>query len=480
MENSNSSIIEQTLKGIVAFISRTVILDVLTVGTSIIIFSIFTPAQVGIYTVVIAIQRVISFFTDFGFGAALVQKKEELTREDLRTSFTLQAALTGGVFFLTLILRSPLSSLLRLNNDAYGLLLALVFTIFLSSFKVIPSILLERKIHFHKLVIPQLVESVVFNLILLTLVLNRFGITAYTWAFLVSSISSVPFYFLVSPWEFGVGVHKASLVHLKFGLQFQAKNVLATIKDDFLTVILARFLSFAQIGFIGVAQSLAFYPYRYFVDSVTRVTFSTYARFQDDKKMLRLSIEKSLFFVALIMFPLLTGLIIAGPSLIRYFPHWHNKWEGAYISVVFFSLNAMVSSLSGILINVLDSNGKVKWTLQLMVVWTILIWIITPLMIHFYSYNGVAIASFLVTLTILYTVHLVRKIVDFKFWGSIYQPIVSAGIMGIITYFSCAYFVRSLPELIIMSTVCGGIYFSIMYAFKGKEVVSDIRRIIKK
>ncbi len=480
MEKSSSSIVEQTVKGIIAFISRTVILDILTVGTSIVIFSIFSAAQVGIYTVVIAIQRVISFFTDFGFGAALVQKKDDLTREDLRTSFTLQSSVTGAIFLAILLLKSPISSLLRLNGDAYGLLLALVFTIFLSSFKVIPSILLERKIHFHKLVIPQLVESVVFNVILLILALRHFGIAAYTWAFLISSIASVPFYYIVSPWEIGLGVHKAALVHLKFGLQFQAKNVLATIKDDFMTVVLRWFLSFSQIGFIGFAQSLAFYPYRYFVDSVTRVTFSTYARFQNDKKMLTASVEKSLFFVSLVMFPLLTGLIIVGPYLIRYFPHWNGKWDAAYMSLVFFSLNAMVSSLSGILINVLDSNGKVKWTLQLMVIWTIMIWVVTPIMILLFSFNGVAIASFLVTLTILYTVSLVHKIIDFKFWTSIYQPIVAAVIMGIITYVLCVVLVKTFVALIIVSLVCGGIYFGIMYVFKGKEVISDVRKLIKK
>lgn len=480
MEGSDSSIVRQTVKGIIAFMSRTVILDILTVGTSVVIFSIFTQAQVGIYTVVIAVQRVISFFTDFGFGAALVQKKEELTKEDLRTSFTLQASLTGAIFLIVFIFRGQLASLLKMNPESYDLLLVLVFTIFLSSFKVIPSILLERKIHFHKLVLPQLVESVVFNIILLVLALDHFGLRAYTWAFLVSSISSIPFYYLVSPWDFGVGVHKASLVHLKFGLQFQTKNVLATIKDDFLTVILSRFISFSQIGFIGFAQSISFYPYRYFVDSVTRVTFSTYARFQDDKKMLASAIEKSLFFVSLVMFPLLVGLIIVGPSLIRYFPNWNNKWEGAYISLVFFSLNAMVSSLSGILINVLDSNGKVKWTLQLMVIWTLLIWVLTPIMIFLYSYNGVAIASFIVTLTIFYTVSLVKKIVQFNFFQSIYQPVISATIMGVITYFACEFVVKDMLSLIVVSLSCGAIYFGMMYAFKGKEVIADIRKLMGK
>lgn len=480
MEAQNPSVIRQTVKGVVALISRTVLFDIITTGTSLVIFSILTQSEVGIYTIVIAIQRVISFFADFGFGAALVQKKDDLTSEDLRTTFTLQASLTGGIFLLVLLLHTPISSFFKLSQSAFQLLAVLVFTIFLSSFKTIPSIILERKIHFHTLIIPQLVETTTFSLLLLVMVLSHFGLSAYTWAFLVSSIISIPFYFWVAPWEIGLGVNKASLSHLKFGLQFQIKNVLATIKDDFLTVILAKFLTFSQIGYIGFAQNLTYTPYRYFVDSITRVTFSSYARLQDNKDLLRQVIEKSLFFVSLIMFPILTGIILASPYIIHYFPHWNHKWEPAITSILFFSLNAMISSLSGILVNVLDSNGKVKWTLRLMVVWTTLTWIFTPLFIFWYGYNGVAAASFVVTLTIVYTIYLVKKIVNFDFLKSIYQSVIGTVIMGIVFYFLAPILVNSLLAVILLSLFCGALYFIIIYLLVGDEVMKDVRMLLKR
>ncbi len=480
MEDSNISIIRQTVKGVIAIISRTFILDIIFAATSIIVFSVLTQAQVGIYTVVVALQRIVSFFTDFGFGAALVQKKEELTREDLRTSFTLQALLTFSVFCVVLLLRGSIMSFSHLSPAGFRLLAVLIFTIFLSSFKTVPSILLERKIHFHKLVIPQLVETIVFNVILLLLVLDHFGVDSYSWAFLISATISIPFYFLAAPWDFGIGISKASLVHLKFGVQFQAKNILSTIKDDFLTVILTRFLNYSQIGYIGFAQSLAFYPYRYFVDSVTRVTFSAYARLQEDTKVLRGAIEKSLFFVSLLMFPVLTGIILAMPSIIMYFPKWHGKWEGALVSLTFFSLNAMVSGLSGILVNVLDSSGRVKTTLRLMVIWTVLTWTFTILAIYFYGYNGVAAASFFVTLTIYYTIYLVRKVIDFSFWKSIYKPIIGTVIMGIVFVLLKILFVHDLLSVFVVSFVSGVVYFITLYLFSGKELIYDIKILLKR
>ena len=467
-------------KGVAALASRTFILNLISFATSLVIFTILTPRDVGVYVAVIAIQRVVSFFTDFGFGAALIQKKDKLTREDTTTTFTLQSSVTLAIFVIIFVLKDFIARGFNLANDAVILLLVLVFTIFVSSFKTIPSIVLERKIHFHKLIFPQIVESLVFNAILLFLVINRFGLYSFSWAFFISSIVSIPVYYYIQPWHIGVGVDRKSLGHLRFGLQFQLKNILATIKDDFLTVILTKFLSYTQIGYIGFAQKLAFFVFRYVVDSVTKVTFSAYSRLQDDKVLLIRAIEKSLFFVSSLMFPMLCGLIIAAPFVIRYFPKWQNKWEPAVISLVFFSLNAIVSSLSGILVNVLDSTGKVKTTLKLMVIWTTLTWVLTPIFIKIWGYNGVSIASFLVTLTIFYTVYLVKQVVQFSFLKSIYKPFFATTAMGLLFYFLSSLFVTSMASLIFFSVISGLFYSVLFYLIAGEEVIGDFKKIIFK
>lgn len=475
-----SSIGKKTVAGVIALVSRQFLLSIISFGASLVIFTILSPAEVGVYTAVIAIQRIISFLTDFGFGAALVQKKEAISEDDVTTTFTIQIIVTLCVFVLTFIFLNPIIVYLGLPDSAGFLLLALVFSMFASSFKVIPSILLERKIEFKKLIIPQIIESFVFNIILVTLVLRGFHLTSYAWAFVIASLVSIPFYYLVSPWKIRIGITRAALSHLKFGLQFQAKNILATIKDDLLTVLLVKFITLPELGYIGFAQRLSFFVYRYVVDSVTKVTFSAYARMQGDKVLLRRGIEKSLFFVSVIMFPVMIGIIIIGPHVIRFIPQWQHKWDPAIFSLVFFSLNAGVSSLSGILVNVLDSNGKVRSTLNLMVMWTALTWILTPLFIYFWGFNGVAVASFLVTLTIIITVNLAKKVVEFDFLKSIYKPLISAALMAVALYLATTMFATSLILLIAISVVSGALYMVILYMLAGAELQRDVMKIIFK
>jgi len=469
-------IIKRSIRGVLTLISRTFFVNIISFAAFLVITSVLKAQEIGIYTAVIAIQRVLSFFTDFGLGAALIQKKDELKQEDITTSFTVQSGISLSIFILVLLFIGWFASFFKLNTDAQMLLLVLVFTIFLSSFKTIPSILLERSLKFSKLVIPQIVEALVFNSILVGLTLSGSGISSFTWAFLISSMVGIPFYYFVSPWKLRIGIHKESLNYLKYGVQFQAKNILATIKDDLLTVILIRFLTFTEIGYIGFAQRLAFYVYRYVVDSVTKVTFSAYSRAQNDLLFLKTAVEKSLFFVSASMFPILAGLIVIIPYLIKFYPNWNNKWEPAIFSIIFFCLNAAVSSVSGILVNVLDATGKVKITLRLMVIWTILIWVLTPLFINFYGYNGVSIASFLVTTTILYTVYLVKKIINFKFLPSIYKPLIATVLMTIIVYALSSIFAKDFLSLVFVILIGGGAYLVSLFIISGESIKADLAR----
>lgn len=471
-----AAITKRSIRGIFALISRTFFLNLISFGAFLVITSVLAARDIGIYTAVIAIQRVISFFTDVGLGAALIQKKQELKQSDITTSFTIQAGLTLAIFLLVLILNGAIASFFKLNEQGQRLLLVLVFTIFISSFKTIPSILLERSIKFGKLIFPQIIESLAFNGILMALIVGGYGIDSFSWAFLISSLLGIPFYYLVSPWKVRIGINRESLNTLKYGIQFQAKNVLATVKDDLLTVILVRFLTFTEIGYIGFAQRLAFYVFRYVVDSVTKVTFSTYSRVQNDLVFLKKLIERSLFFVSASMFPLLFGLIVISPYLIRYYSKWNNKWEPAIFSLIFFCLNASLSSLSGILVNVFDATGKVKITLRLMVLWTVLIWILSPILIFFYGYNGVSVASFLVTVTIVYTVFLVKKIVDFRFLQSIYKPIVATILMSIVVYTFSQMFVKDFLSLLFVILTGGLIYILSLFLLAKEELISGIKQ----
>lgn len=473
-----NTIKKRTAAGIIALTSRTLILQVISLVAFSLLTVILTPENIGVYVAVTAIMRIVNFFTDFGFGAAIVQRKNELEERDLKTAFTIQMFTTLIIFLVVWFFQGNVQEFFRLSTAATQLLLALIFTLFLSSFKTIPSVLLERSLHFNKLIYPQIIEALVFNIVVVYLASRGFGVTSYTYSTLLAALAGIPFYYLVSPWKIGLGFSVKSFKVLFYGIQFQAKSILGTLKDDLLTTTLAKFLPFSQLGMLGWGQKWAFFSFRFVVDSITRVTFSTYSRLQEDKRTLASSIEKSLFATALVMFPILGGLMLTASFFLKFIPQYQ-KWEGGLVSLYFFSLNAAVSSLSNILVNVLDATGRVRTTLKLMVLWLFLTWSLTAIFVYLIGYNGVAVASFLVTLTIFITIRLVKQIVNFAFFQSIKAPLISVFVMAFAVYLFNSLFVTNIFWLA-GSIVVGALVYGLVVWSLAKNQILDYLKLMHK
>ncbi len=105
MEEIDIALIKKkSISGIVALTSRTFVLQLIAFGATFLLTIFLTPAIFGIYFVVSAIISFLGYFSDVGLAAALIQKKEDLTFDDLRTTFTIQQILVGMVVVIAYIL----------------------------------------------------------------------------------------------------------------------------------------------------------------------------------------------------------------------------------------------------------------------------------------------------------------------------------------------------------------------------------------
>ena len=242
----------RAVKGVVVLTGRTFILSALSLVATGLLTVFLSPAEFGIFWIVSAVVNFLAYFSDIGLAAALIQKKETPTREDLRTTFTVQQILVV-VLLVVIFLASPmLSRIYNLTAASKLLLYSLGISLFLSSLKTIPSTLLERKLEFGKLVLPQVLENLVYNVIAVVLAWKGFGITSFTIAILARGVVGLIAIYILQPWVPGFAFSRASLSGLlKFGLPYQANTFLATIKDDGMTAVLGGILGPAGVGFLG-------------------------------------------------------------------------------------------------------------------------------------------------------------------------------------------------------------------------------------
>jgi PST family polysaccharide transporter len=95
-----------------------------------------------------AIVNFLAYFSDVGLAAALIQKKESVSEDELRTTFTIQQFLVLTLLLILLVIAPYLQKYYMFSEEGKFLLYALGLSLFLSSLKTIPSVLLERELNF--------------------------------------------------------------------------------------------------------------------------------------------------------------------------------------------------------------------------------------------------------------------------------------------------------------------------------------------
>lgn len=472
------AIAAKSVKGVFALVSRSFLIQILGIATSFILTIFLDPASFGIFFVVSSIVVFFNYFQDIGLAASLIQKKEEPTVKDLRTVFTIQQTLVLTLIIPSLIFSGAISSFYNLNSEGHILLIALLISFFLTSLRTIPTVLMERRLDYGRLVIPQILENISYNICLIVFAVLGFGVNSFTIAILVRSIVGLVGTYAVQRWPVGITFEKTSFKSLiAFGVPFQANSILALLKDDFLTIFLAKILPIAQVGYIGFAQRLAYLPLRLVMDNIIKITFPSFSRLQDDKRALGLAIEKSLFLIALAIFPVAVGIIMFSPYLIEYVPKYE-KWQPALVSVTFFSLGTVLSSISTPLTNMLNAIGKVKITLYFMIFWTAATWIFTLILISQFGYNGVAAASFGVSLSSVGVFIVARRYVDFSVIKTTYRQVIAAVGMLVFAYFSQG-FISSFFHMVIIGILSCCVYMGIMFVIAREELLKTGRFVIK-
>lgn len=426
------SIRGRALAGIVALTSRTFLLQLIAFGATILLTIFLSPAVFGIFYVVSAMIAFLGYFSDIGLAAALIQKKETVTRQDLVTTFTIQQILVGIAVFIALVLSPFIGRWYGLDEPGMWLYRALAIAFFLSSLKTIPSILLERNLAFGKLVIPQILETVGFYLTAVILAWRGFGVTSFTWAVAVRAVVGLTAMYIVAPWVPGVGISMSvARKLLRFGIPFQTNSILALIKDDLLTVYLGKALPLAQVGYIGWAKKWAEVPLRLIMDSIVRVTFPAFSRLQHDVNRLRAGIEHTLFGLGVTILPITVAMIVGIRPFMAIIPRY-GKWEPAIPSFYLFAVASAAASLSTPLTNALNALGHIRTTLKLMMLWTALTWALTLLLLPIVGFNGVAVALLAITSTVALVVVLLKRVVPFSFLRSVQTPVLAAAVQCVV------------------------------------------------
>ncbi|MBI2309826.1 oligosaccharide flippase family protein [Candidatus Collierbacteria bacterium] len=471
-----SQVKQKTVKGLVALIARTGLLQVIAVVATFILTVFLDPAQFGVFAIVAAAVDILVYFSDIGLAGALIQK-QDINEKDLATTFTIQQILSLTLLGLGFLAGSLVANIYSLSLAGIWLFRALLVSVFLSGLKTIPSVLLERKLDFIKVVTVQIAETLIFYGLAVFLAWKGFGVSSFSWAVLFRSVIGLIMIYILAPWRPRIGIDRISFKKLiSFGMPFQLNSLLGLVKDRMLVAYYGAILSPVHVGYLQWAERWSLFPLRMVVDNVSKVTFPAYSRLQAERDHLVKAIEKSIFFTGLFIFPILIGLIVLAPTALEVIPKY-NKWQPALLALGLFSINAMWSSISTTITNAFAAMGKININLKLMLMWTVLTWILTPLLMSKYGYNGVAAASALVASSSIIPMIILKRILPIRLFSNIWPQLINALIMGLIIRYvnlKLPFTIYSLLFTVLLGAI---LYGALLMVLMPKKLIAEIKSV---
>lgn len=434
--------------------------------------------EVGLFIAINGLVSILGYFSDIGFAASLIQKKEGVTLTDLRTTFTIQQILVVLILAITLILSHWIFSFYHIADSGTGLFYSLLAAFFFASLKTIPSAVLERQLRFDILAAVDIVESLVFYSLAVLLAWQGHGVASYTWAVFLRGVVGVCLIYYLAPWQIGFGISKSSVKKLlSFGVPYQFNSLMAVVKDQFLNLALWKIIGAYGVGIVGWAQTWSQKPLRIFMDNVITVTFPAYSRMQEHPGELKSAIEKTLFFVCLTTFPVVAGMASVMPVLFAVFPKYDVKWHLALLPLALYCLNSAWAVISTPLTNTLYALGKAKINTYLMLMWTALGWGLTPLLAWKFGYLGVAYATGLISFTSIIPILIVRRLVNFSLLKSVVKPALSTLALLTVSLILSRALPANIFTLLLNIGLSALVYTLTLYLLVGPSLITDFTKL---
>lgn len=393
--SSNDDIQElkaRSLSGIGTLVGRQVLVKAIFLAGNILLARILVPEVFGVFAIVSFVVQFFSTFGDVGLGAALIQKKVELGREEISTTFWVQQLLVWVVVSLALV-AAPLALRIypSLPDEAVTLIRVMAFSFWLSSLKTIPVILAERSLRFNRIAWVDISENFIFQTSAVLFALAGFEVWSFIFAALLRGATGVAVIYGLAPWRPAFVFRFASVSGLvRFGLPYQLNNLLAFVKEALVPLFLGTYSGAAAVGYVNWAKTVAFAPL-VLSEGFGRVSFPAFSRIQEDRTYLTRAVERSVRMMTLVLFPISCIMVAVGPELISVV--FTDKWIPGLWVYYLFCTSPLVIGVMLPMYNAILSLGKSSIILKMNLLLLLLEWAIAIPCVVSFGFVGIAFSQ---------------------------------------------------------------------------------------
>lgn len=449
---------------------RQIILRVVGFVGNVILARILAPEDFGVFAIA---AFIITFFTmvgDVGLGASLIQKKGELTEDEIQTTFTVQQ---GGftLFFIVIFFLAPLA--LRFYPDlppgSEWLIRVMGLGLLLTSLRTVPTVLLEREMAYGKIAKIEVAQVLTYQVVAVTMAVLGFGIWSLVVASVLKGLAGVVLIFIFVRWKprFRVNLEAARGL-LRFGLPYQVGGMTGFVSSAIVPVVVGKFVGTAGVGFINWAKNLSHIPL-FLAESYQRAAFPAMSKMQDDRAGLAESVVKSVNLLGVVMVPITLLMAALGPEIIKviYTEKWMPGLHAYYVFLAVPPLIAFAAPMHTAILAVGDSKRLMVTSIATMAA----SWAAGVPLVLWLGFFGVAVAQSALVLagTLIYYVILRKNGLKLDLAQLRLRHLFCALGAALAIYYSKSLVPANIITLTVSIIAGGLIYAALLYVFSKKQ-----------
>jgi lipopolysaccharide exporter len=396
----------------------------------IILARILAPHDFGLMGIALLTLATLETFSQTGFQAALIQKKEDI-KSHLDAAWTV-LILRGFILFAILYLIAPYAAIFFNVPEAKSIIQVIGLSLLLQGFTNIGVIYFHKELEFNKEFIYQFAGTLADFIVAVSAVL----ILRNVWALVLGSLAGNAAGFIVSylihPYRPHLSSDFGKAKELfGFGKWILGANILIFLITQGDDIFVGKLLGATALGFYQLAYRISNMPSSETSRVISKVTFPAYSKLQNDLPKLREAYLKVLQVTAFLSF-LIAGLILVlAPDFTRIF--LGEKWMPMVPAMMALCIFGVTRSIGATMGPILYSVGRPKIQTKLSSIQLIaMAVIIYPLTIQ-WGILGTSLAVVIPNILVLILItREAKNIIEFSykdFFMSIIAPLIAVFIM---------------------------------------------------
>jgi teichuronic acid exporter len=328
----------------------------------IVLARLLAPEDFGLIAMLAVFIAIAQVFVDSGLSSALIQK-QEVTAEDENTMFYVNIAVALAAYGL-LWLAAPYVAQFYKQPVLKTLLRVLSLVIIIKSFAIIQTTFLRKRLDFRSLFFRSLLSFPVSGAVGIIMAYRGFGVWSLVAQQLVASVVSVICYWVQGHWWPRLIFSIQSFKRLTgYGSRQLAAGLLDTLFQNIYQIVIGRLFSAAPLGYYARAVSLQRLATNNLSTIVSRVAFPLFCTVHQDANRLREAASRTLAMLAMIMFPIMVGLMVVATPLVTVL--LSAKWLPCVPYFRLLCIIGILYPLHVVNVNVLRARGEMGIYLRL-------------------------------------------------------------------------------------------------------------------